>query len=62
MAYQARVGETPQSLNNSDLLERIEQVRTSATDAYRQGNIRAIEDWVQMIERYKAEAMRRGLI
>lgn len=43
MAYRARIGETPQSLSNSDLTERIEQLRTSATDSYRQGDPGATE-------------------
>lgn len=62
MAYRARIGETPQSLSNSDLTERIEQLRTSATDAYRQGDLGAMESWLQIIERYKAVATERGLI
>ncbi|MCC4305750.1 MULTISPECIES: hypothetical protein [Rhodococcus] len=49
-------------MSNSDLTERIEQLRTSATDAYRQGDLGAMESWLQIIERYKAVATERGLI
>jgi len=62
MAHKARLGETPQSLNNSDLLERIEQLREKASAAYNRGEYEAMEGWVQMVERYKAVAQSRGLI
>ena len=62
MTYKARLGETPQSLNNSDLLERIEQLRGKASAAYARGEYEAMEGWVRMIERYKAVAKSRGLL
>ncbi|OXM19332.1 hypothetical protein CBI33_22535 [Rhodococcus erythropolis] len=62
MSYQARLGETPEALNNSDLLERIDQLRKEATTAYDRRDHEATEGWVQMVERYKAVAQSRGLI
>ncbi|WP_209447556.1 hypothetical protein [Rhodococcus qingshengii] len=53
---------TPESLNDSDLLEHIAQLRARATDAYHQGEQEGMEVWTQAVNHFSAEAKRRELI
>lgn len=62
MAYEERLGMTPKSLNDSDLLEHITQLRARATDAYHRGEHEAMEVWTQAANHFSAEAKRRELI
>lgn len=62
MAYGPEFGDNPESLSDSELLERIHRMRMSATDAYKQVGHDALERWVQMAERYAIEARSRGIV
>ena len=60
MACGPQFGDSLESLSDSELLQEIHQLRMSASDAYEQVGHDALENWVQMSERYAIEARRRG--
>ena len=60
MAHEPEFSDTPETLSDTELLERIHRLRMSAADAYSQAGHDALENWVQMSERYAIEARHRG--
>lgn len=60
MACGPKFGDSLESLSDSEVLQEIHQLRMSAADVYEQVGHDALENWVQMSERYAIEARRRG--